>query len=212
MSDLKIEATHRSLTGRKVSQLRRQGLVPVVVYGNVSAPESLQVEARSLERALHAGGASRVVEVSVKDGGVHNVLVKNVQREPVGHALLHADFYAVNMKVKQRVAVPIVPIGKPGGTVTGVMVLQIHETIHIEALPADIPSEIEVDVSMIALDRPIMVADLPVIKGIVYLDHEEEILFNMQETRAEIADEAAEPEGTSTEPEVVKRAKTADED
>ena len=54
MSDLKIEATHRSLTGRKVSQLRRQGLVPVVVYGNVSAPESLQVEGRLLERALHA--------------------------------------------------------------------------------------------------------------------------------------------------------------
>ena len=211
MSDLKIEAAHRSLTGRKVSQLRRQGLVPVVVYGNVSAPESLQVDARLLERALHAGGATRVVEVSVKGGSVHNVLVKNVQREPVGHSLLHADFYAVNMSEKQRVMVPIVPIGKLGGTTTGVMVLQIHETIHIEALPADIPSEIEVDVAMIALDRAITIADLPVLKGITYLDPEEEILFNMQETRAELAEEAAEAEGTSAEPEVVKRGKTDEE-
>ena len=211
MSDLKIEATHRSLTGRKVSQLRRQGLVPVVVYGNVSAPESLQVDARLLERALHAGGSTRVVEVSVKGGSVHNVLVKNVQREPVGHSLLHADFYAVNMSEKQRVMVPIVPIGKLGGTTTGVMVLQIHETIHIEALPADIPSEIEVDVAMIALDRAITVADLPVLKGITYLDPEEEILFNMQETRAELAEEAAETEATSAEPEVVKRGRI-DED
>jgi large subunit ribosomal protein L25 len=212
MSDLKIEAAHRTLTGRKVSQLRRQGLVPVVVYGNVSAPESLQVEARALERALHSGGSSRVVEVAVKGGSVHNVLVKNVQREPVGHALLHADFYAVNMREKQRVAVPIVGVGKPGGAATGVMVLQVHETIHIEALPADIPAEIEVDVTPLTLDRPITVADLPALKGIEYLDHEEEILFNMQETRAELAEEATETEATSAEPEVVKRGKATDEE
>lgn len=212
MSDLKIEATHRTLTGRKVSQLRRQGLVPVVVYGNVSAPESLQVESRALERALHAGGATRVVEVAVKDGSVHNVLVKNVQREPVGHALLHADFYAVNMREKQRVAVPIVGTGRPAGSAAGVMVLQVHETIHIEALPADIPAEIEVDLTPLTLDRSITVADLPSLKGITYLDHEEEILFNLQETRAEIAEEAAEAETAAAEPEVVKRGKAAEEE
>lgn len=209
MSELKIEATHRSLTGRKVSQLRRQGLVPVVVYGNVKEPESLQVQDRELERALHAGGATRVVEVAVKGGSIHNVLVKNVQREPVYHKLLHADFYAVNMAVKQRVAVPITLVGKPAGTATGVMVLQIHEAIHIEALPADIPSEIEVDISALTLDRPITVADLPVINGISYLDHDEEILVNMQETRAEVAEEAA--EALSAEPEVVKRGKSDEE-
>ena len=211
MSDLKIEATHRTLTGRKVSQLRRQGLVPVVVYGNVSEPESLQVQDRDLERALHAGGATRVVEVAIKDGSVHNVLVKNVQREPVYHKLLHADFYAINMNVKQRLAVPLTPVGKPAGTTTGFMVLQIHEAIHIEALPADIPGEIEVDISSITLDRPITVADLPVLKGISYVDQDEEILFNMQETRAEIAEEAAEGAATAAEPEVVKRGRMDEE-
>ena len=100
-----------------------------------------------LERMLHAGGDTRVVEVTVSDGGKHNVLVKNVQREPVGHRLLHADFYAVNMSEKQRVTVPLVTTGKPAGMVTGVMVLKLHEAIHIEALPADIPGEIEVDIS-----------------------------------------------------------------
>lgn len=212
MSDLKIEAMHRSLTGRKVGQLRRQGLVPVVVYGNVSAPESLQVDARALERALHDGGATRVVQVTVEGGGVHNVLVKNVQREPVGHHLLHADFYAVNMSEKQHVAVPIVGTGKPGGVAAGVMVLQVHEVIHIEALPADIPAEVEVDLAPLSLERPITVADLPRLKGITYLDHEEEILFNMQETRAEIAEEAAEAAEGAAEPEVVKRGKATEED
>ena len=223
MSELKLEANRRELTGRKVGQLRRQGLVPVVVYGNVKQPVNLQVDIKMLERTLHAGGDTRVVEASVNDGGKHNVLVKIVlreavaelpdakrhQREPVGHRLLHADFYAVNMSVKQRVTVPLVTTGKPAGMVTGVMVLKLHEAIHIEALPADIPGEIEVDISPMTMERPITISDLPKVKGVSYVDDPEEVLFNLQLTREEVAEEAA---ATDVEPEVVKKGKQTDED
>ncbi len=209
MDELKLVADRRELTGRKVGQLRRQGLVPVVVYGNVKQPVNLQVDIKMLERMLHAGGDTRVVEVTVSDGGKHNVLVKNVQREPVGHRLLHADFYAVNMSEKQRVTVPLVATGKPAGMVTGVMVLKLHEAIHIEALPADIPGEIEVDISAMTTERPITIADLPNVKGVSYVDDPEEVLFNLQLTREEVAEEAAAAEA---EPEVVKKGKQTDED
>ncbi len=209
MDNLKLVADRRELTGRKVGQLRRQGLVPVVVYGNVKQPVNLQVDIKQLERTLHAGGDTRVVEVTVNGGGLHNVLVKNVQREPVGHRLLHADFYAVNMSEKQRVAVPLVTTGKPAGMVTGVMVLKLHEAIHIEALPADIPGEIEVDISPMTMERPITIADLPNVKGVSYVDDPEEVLFNLQLTREEVAEEAAAAE---VEPEVVKKGKQTDED
>ncbi len=209
MDELKLVADRRELTGRKVGQLRRQGLVPVVVYGNVKQPVNLQVDIKMLERMLHAGGDTRVVEVTVSDGGKHNVLVKNVQREPVGHRLLHADFYAVNMSEKQRVTVPLVATGKPAGMVTGVMVLKLHEAIHIEALPADIPGEIEVDISPMTMERPITIADLPNVKGVSYVDDPEEVLFNLQLTREEVAEEAAAAEA---EPEVVKKGKQTDED
>jgi large subunit ribosomal protein L25 len=211
MSELKLVAHHRTLTGRKVSQLRRAGLVPVIVYGNVKEPVNLQVETRSLEAMLHAGGATRVVEVTVQDGGKHNVLVKNVHREPIHHKLLHADFYAVNMSEKQRVGVPVVGVGKPSGLAAGLMQLQLHEIIHIEALPADIPAEIEIDISPLTLERPITVADLPVLKGITYVDHAEEVIFNLQHTKEETPDEAVAAEDAA-EPEVLKRAKPADED
>jgi len=210
MSELKLEAENRQLTGRKVGQLRRQGLVPVVVYGNVKEPVNLQVDARLLERTLHAGGDARVVQVMVAGGGLHNVLVKNVQREPVGHRLLHADFYAVNMSEKQHVAVGIVAVGKPLGMAAGVMLLKLHEVIHIEALPADIPGEIEVDVTQLTMERPITVADLPQIKGVVYVDHPEEVIFNLQMTKEEISEEAAAVEG-APEPEVLKKVKLAEE-
>ena len=209
MDDLKLVADRRELTGRKVGQLRRQGLVPVVVYGNVKQPVNLQVDIKQLERTLHAGGDTRVVEVTVNGGGLHNVLVKNVQREPVGHRLLHADFYAVNMSEKQRVTVPLVTTGKPAGMMTGVMVLKLHEAIHIEALPADIPGEIEVDISPMTMERPITIADLPKVKGVSYVDDPEEVLFNLQLTREEVAEEAAAAE---VEPEVVKKGKQTEEE
>jgi large subunit ribosomal protein L25 len=211
MSELTLEARPRALTGRKVSQLRRQGLVPVVVYGNVKEPVSLQVEARALEGTLHAGGATRVVAVNVQDGGMHNVLIKNVQREPVYHRLLHADFYSVNMLVKQRVGVPVVGVGKPLGLAAGLMQLQVNEIIHIEALPADIPAEIEVDLSPLTLERPITIADLPQLTGISYLDHAEEVIFNLQHTKDVAAEEEAAGE-ESAEPEVVKRSKSDEEE
>ena len=211
MSELKLEANRRELTGRKVGQLRRQGLVPVVVYGNVKQPVNLQVDIKLLERVLHSGGDTRLVEVTVNDGGKHNVLVKDVQREPVGHRLLHADFYAVNMAEKQHVAVPLVATGKPVGLTAGLMVLKLHEAIHIEALPADIPGEIEIDISPLNLERPITVADLPQVKGVTYVDDLEEVLFNLQTTREEVSEEAEAAEAGS-EPEVVKKGKQTDEE
>ncbi|MBE2238544.1 MAG: 50S ribosomal protein L25 [Caldilineaceae bacterium] len=215
MSDLKLMADPRTITGRKVGQLRRQGMVPVVVYGAVPEPVNLQVPDRDLERTLHGGGASQVVTVSVSNGGLHNVLIKNVQREPVYHALLHADFYAINMNETQRVTVPLVATGKVAGLTTGLMFFQAQEMMHIEALPADIPAEIEVDVTNLTLETPIHVRDLPAIKGVTYLDDSDEVIFTLMMTRAgEAEDEEAgeEMESAEAEPEVVRKGKQTDED
>ena len=209
MSDLKLEAQPRELTGRKVSQLRRQGLVPVVVYGNVKQPVNLQVAERSLDRLMHAGGATQVVEVTVTGGGVHNVLVKEIHREPVSHRTLHADFYAVNMLEKQHVTVPLHMVGKASGMAAGMMVFQAHESVHVEALPADIPTAIEIDLTPLTLDRHLTVADLPQLAGISYMDDVHEILFSLIQTKEEAADIAFD---AAFEPEVVKKGKQTDEE
>ena len=209
MSDLKLEAQPRELTGRKVSQLRRQGIVPVVVYGNVKQPVNLQVAERSLDRLMHAGGATQVVEVTVTGGGVHNVLVKEIHREPVSHRTLHADFYAVNMMEKQHVTVPLHMVGKASGMAAGMMVFQAHESVHVEALPADIPTAIEIDLTPLTLDRHLTVADLPQLAGISYMDDVHEILFSLIQTKEEAADIALD---AAPEPEVVKKGKQLDEE
>jgi large subunit ribosomal protein L25 len=213
MSDLKLNAAPRTITGRKVNQLRRQGQVPVVVYGAIAEPISLQVGDRDLERTLHGGGASQVVTLSVTGGGVHNVLIKNVQREPVYHSLLHADLYAINMNEVQRVSVPLVATGKASGMAAGMMFFQANETIHIEALPADIPAEITVDITPLTIDTPLHVRDLPAITGVTYLNDPDDVIFTLMMTRgAEAELEEEEVEEGDVEPEVVKKGKQTDEE
>jgi large subunit ribosomal protein L25 len=210
MSELKLDAQPRSLTGRKVRQLRTQGLVPVVVYGNNQVPVNLQVNARNLETMLHHGGFSQLVQVNVEGGGTHNVLVREIQRHPTNHAFLHVDLYAVNMSEKQYTSVPVVGVGRPTALVTGFTVLQERDMVEVEALPADIPASIEVDITGLDLEHPITVADLPSLPGVEYLDEPTEHIFTLLAPRVE--EEEPEPAEEMEEPEVVARGKQDEED
>ncbi len=205
MANLQLSAESREVTGRKVKQLRAQGIVPVVVYGATQEPLNLQVDERTFERALHAGGATQLVEVTVQDGKMHNVLVREVQRHPVNHRPIHADFYAVNMLEKQQVFVPIHSVGEPAALVAGVMVLQALDQVELEALPASIPAQIEIDITDLTLEQAVLVSDLPQIEGVEYLTSGDEVVFNMIAIRMEEEEEEEEEllDGELAEPELV---------
>jgi large subunit ribosomal protein L25 len=210
MAELQVTAQPRTLTGRKVRQLRNQGIVPVVVYGKRVTAESLQVEERSLERVLHSGGMSQLVQVDVEGARTHNALIRSIQRHPVTHRLSHVDFYAVDMTEKQHVNVSIESTGRASGMAAGLIILQTLDHIEVEALPADIPAKITVDITPLTFERPITVADLPVIEGVRYLAEPEEQVFVMQATREEVEPEPTEVAGA--EPEVVAKGKKEEEE
>lgn len=204
MANLQLTAEPREIVGRKVKKLRAKGLLPVVVYGATDHPVNLQVNVREFERTLHDGGATQLVEVSVSDGSRHNILVREIQRSPVGHHLMHADFYAVNMSEKQYVSVPIHRVGEPEAIDVGLMLLQALDQVELEALPANIPAQIEVDVTGVSLDNAILVSDLPVIEGVEYLTDPDETVFTMITTRVEEEEEEEEAlDGELAEPELV---------
>jgi large subunit ribosomal protein L25 len=210
MADLKLDAQPRTLTGRKVRQLRAQGLVPMVVYGKTQEPVNLQVSSRALETTLHHGGFSQLVQVNVQGGGSHNVLVRDIQRHPVTHAFTHVDLYAVNMLEKQHVSIQVVGTGKPDALVTGFMVLQTLDAVEVSALPSDIPASIEVDITALDADNPILIANLPEIPGVEYLGDPNEHVFSLMATRVEEVEEV--PVEGEAEPEVVARGKEEDEE
>lgn len=219
MSELKIDAQLRAVTGNKVKQLRRDGLVPVVIYGQGQAPVSAQVDSTNLDRLIQAGGATQLVEVNMDKGSLLNVLIREVQRDPVRRNLIHADFYTVNMLVKQQLSVPVISIGELPSSAVGMVLIQSVSDVEIEALPSDIPAHIEVDISVLDgedNDR-ITIADLPALAGITYLDDPEESVFSLIASRtgaeAEAADEEDEIEyGETAEPEVIGHKDDGDDE
>jgi len=201
MSDLKFTAQPRTLVGRRVRQLRRQGLVPATLYGKTLAAQNLQFAERTFERVIQAAGFSQLVQVDVEGGSTHDVLIRAVHRHPVTHSFMHVDLYAVDLTVKQQVQVPVHSTGKPEALVTGLMVLQSLEHINLEALPRAIPTRLDIDITHLTPDNPITIAQLPVIDGVEYLNEPEEAIFMMIVTRAE---EETEEEPTEAEPALVR--------
>ncbi len=219
MSDLNLNAEPRTLVGRQVRQLRRNGLVPVVVYGRVDKPVNLQIDSVNLEKALHHGGMSQLVRVAVSDGQQHNVLIRDIQRDPVTAKLVHADFYAVSMTETQEADVAIVGVGKPKVMAGNELILQNLDTITVEALPADIPASIEVDLTLLTHESPILVSSIVVPAGVAVLADPDEVVFSIVASRVDAEEEAAEDaleyglgDDDSAEPEVISRGKDEDGD
>ncbi|RME60283.1 MAG: 50S ribosomal protein L25 [Caldilineae bacterium] len=213
MAELTLNAQLREVTGSKVKQLRRQGLIPVVIYGQDREPVNAQVNEVALERVLQAGGTSQLVEVELEGAGRRNILVREVQRHPVRRNLLHADFYAVSMREKQQLSVPIIAVDS-GARPADLVLVQALDQVEIEALPADIPAHVEVDVSHLDSPEvePITVADLPKLPGVEYLTPADEVVFSLVASRAAAAEEEEEmEEEMGAEPEVIGRARE-DED
>lgn len=216
MSELILNANSRSLTGRKVRRLRPEGIVPVVIYGGDDPPRNAQVEGAEFERVLREGGNSQLVKLEL-EGDAYNVLVREIQRHPVRHNLLHADFYTVNMTETQQVGVPLVTVGAQIVSADLVMV-QSMDSVEIEALPADIPALIEVDVSRLETPEspPITVADLPIIPGVAYISDSDEPICSLILSRAAVSEEEMEEEeellDTDVEPEVIGRGRDEEEE
>ncbi len=213
MSELKIDAQPREVTRRKTRRLRRDGLVPVIVYGPATEPLNLQVISRELDTVLRQGAYSQLVTLAVEGGDVHNVLVREVQRDPVSHAYIHADFYAVDMSQEQEVSVTVHSFGEPEALVAGFMMYQAMDSVDIRALPSAIPASIEVDISSLTLENSVIVADLPEIEGVTYLSELDDTVFTIITTRIEEEEEEEEiVEEEGFEPEVVGKGGADEEE
>jgi large subunit ribosomal protein L25 len=145
-NELILMAEPREIHGKKVKRLRREGLVPGVVYGPVlDETVSVSVNEREFRKFFISHGHSTIFTLKW-DGGSQPVLIREVQRDPVRQDMLHVDFFAPNMRVKLRQSVAVT--FQHAADIDGGGVLQhVLNDIEVEALPSDLPSEIIVDVS-----------------------------------------------------------------
>jgi large subunit ribosomal protein L25 len=141
-----FEAEQRTRLGRKSRQLRRDGLVPAVVYGQ-SDPVHIQVDRIPLRRALRQAGTNELIDIKM-NGETLTVLAREIQQHPTRGDILHVDFYEVNMQEKIVAEIALVMVGEPASDLRSMgQVTQILHGIEVECLPGDLISEVEFDVS-----------------------------------------------------------------
>lgn len=211
-----IEAQARTVTGKKVSQLRRNGLVPVVVYGPKSEPKHLQVAYRPLQLALMEAGGTHLIDINV-DGSKTAVLAREVQRDILRGDIMHVDFFAVDLKAKINIDVPLHFINESPAVATKIGILITGPTtLTIETLPTHLLSEIEIDLSPLTeLGSSIHVRDINLGSDIVILNDPDEMIARISQTsaaRSEEAEELAEGDGAMPEVEIIKKGKADEED
>ena len=152
MEQIELQTTNREILGKKVRFLRRQGIIPAHLFGHDIESSALQCDAAQLKQVLKQAGRTRLISLKLdKAKRPRNVVVREIQRNPITGELLHVDFYQVRMTEKIKTDVPIVLVGEaPALKSKENMLLQELNNLTIECLPDQIPPSIELDLSPLA--------------------------------------------------------------
>ena len=145
-----------------VNRLRREGRVPGVLYGNLSAAMPVAVAAQELNLRVSAAARQRLIRLksaSLELDGKH-VILKQVQRTPVKGDILHVDLFEVDLNKTLRVNVPLKFTGRPAGAIDGGILQPLEREVLVECLPLDIPESVEVDVSPLGIHEVLHVSAL----------------------------------------------------
>lgn len=215
MEKIALQAKTRSIIGRQVKSLRRQGFVPAVVYGHNFKPLSIQVPVKNFERVYAEAGESTVVYLKVNEQE-HPTIIHDVVRDAVTDTYLHADFYKVRLDEKIHAKIPLNFIGESPAIkgLGGILVKNISE-IEVEGFPQDLPHQIDVDISgLVEFKSQILVKDLAISNKLEVKAEPDSIVALIQEPISEEELKAqleAPVAGTPEEVEVIKKEKPEEE-
>lgn len=211
MATARLSAMKRDKSGKGAARaLRREGRVPAVVYGSGREPQALSVSTRELDRLLsHISAASTVIELEL-DGRTQRTLIREIQRHPFKRFYLHVDFQELVAGERIAVKVPVILHGTPEGVrVGGGMLDQVLHEVNIEADPASIPTNFDVDVSGLAIAGAIHIYDLVMPAGVTALDDTELAIATVKPPR--VSEDTETEEAGGPEPELIRKAKDDDE-
>lgn len=184
---LELKAAKRSVSGKGVQALRQSGLMPAVVYGPKHEATSIEIVVKDFTKIFASAGESTVITLSI-DGTEQNVLVHDVDRDPVTDVPRHADFYAVQKGQKVEVSVPIEFVGVAPAVkeMNGNLVKALHN-IEVEAEAANLPHSITVDVSVLdALDKQILAGDIALPSGVTLVTGADEVVVLVAAAKEEV--------------------------
>lgn len=193
MSNLSLIADPRTITGRKVKALRRDGLLPANIFGKKVKSQSVQISVSDFNKLYQEAGETHVIELQLKgDKDTRPVLITNLQVDPVTDTPLHVDFHQVDLKEKVTATVPVETSGEaPAVKEQGGVLFLAHNELEVEALPMDLPDNITIDISGLSqIGDSILVKDLKLDRSKVTLKLEDEetmVAVQAQQAEEEVA-------------------------
>ena len=190
MAEFELAAEVRTVRGKKVRRLRRQGFVPGILYGPATEPVSVQFPYRAVEVTLMNAGGTNLIDIVV-DGKAYPSLAREVQRDVVRGDILHVDFLAVDETQRIRVEVPVVMEGnspviaaREGILITG------RSSLTLEVFPGDIRNRIVIDLSdLTELGAEVLVRDLEFGENVTVHNDPNEMIAKIVQPAAARADE-----------------------
>jgi len=176
---VKLQVLDRASSGSAESRrLRKQGLIPGVIYGGGKDPIAIAIEERELRHALTGkGGLHAILDVTLNGGAARPSILKSYQQDPLKGTLTHVDLQEVRLDRPIQARVVVELVGDSVGVNEGGVLSQVVREITIEALPLEIPEHLELDVSGMAIGDTLRLADLPPHEGVKFLDDPEETVL-----------------------------------
>lgn len=194
MTRPKISVRPRSVRGKEVAKLRRQGTLPGVVYGAGQESMPIAMDAREFEVLHRQAGRNAVVDIELDGGKPQPVLLHGIQEHPVTRKPIHIDFLAVNMEEERTIDVPILIIGESEAVERqGGVLLHLRDMVIVRAKPDDIPSGVELDITtLVDFELTLHASDLLMPSGVTLVTDETEAVARVQAPRLEEAEPVAE--------------------
>jgi large subunit ribosomal protein L25 len=212
MKSLKLKAEPRTSTRRKGSKaLRSAGRIPANIYGKSIAPQNLQIDSEAFSDLIHSAHSEIVlVDLEVAgDAKARLALVQDVQHHPLSGEVLHVDFHEVKPDEFITIRIPVEATGEAEGVKTGGGTLEhVLQKLRVTALPKDLPEQIVVDVSALAVGQAIQIGQIQAPEGVKILGDKHLRVFAVAApvTEAEAAPAAAEG-AEAKQPEMIKEKK-----
>lgn len=177
MTNLILKASKRTVLGKKAKNLRKDGLVPAILYGRKVEPIPLTINLKEFLNVYETSGETDLIDLKIKDNEkeeTKTVLIQDVSYDFITNQPVHIDFYAVEMDKPVTTYVPIEFIGESLAVKNGGVLVKSMDELEIEALPKDLPHRIQVDISPLNnFDETIYVRDLKLPPGVKVLVKED---------------------------------------
>lgn len=209
MKEVMLKAKPRDKRGKEhAKRLRKNGVIPAVVYGPDTPSLPLEIESKPFHALLRGGlGENVIITLQMDDpkSKSKEVLIREVQRDPVRGDIVHVDFHQISLTKKITIEVPIHLIGSPEGVKEGGILQHALRELKVECLPTAIPEKIEIDVSHLKIGDSIHVTDIKLENVEILTDPQSSVASVVPPTIFKEAEVA--PEAVAEEPEVITEKK-----